>query len=410
MNKSLPGIIFTIFLFASAYLFPVAHAYATPNLQFTPTSVTAIQNTTFQVDVRINVDTNNTLASDVVINYASDDLEVISITNGGFFPQFNFAPVVATMHGAFEIHGYSTSGDSNITGTGSFAKIVFKGKKSSGSSAISITCTGGTDSTNILTTSGTNILSCTQINQVSVNYMDDEPSKPPSSPTPTLPAGTTPTSTSTPTPTQKPGTNTIPYCASISTDISIVQRIPQEITLSCSGVDSDGYINGAEFWFGDGTSQLISRNVGSPGTVTTTHTYTKAGLYKIECKVRDNNQIYSQLPDVCKKIITVQQKTVTPTPKKLADNSTNIFLTPTPQVISIIEETPEPTPEPEITPTIEEDTSEENTESPLRFLWILAGIIPAILIIRLFKHRRQTSPPMPTSPVSEPPQYPEPKF
>jgi hypothetical protein len=415
MNKPLPTIISAIVFCFFAYMFPVAHAYATPSIQFAPTSVSVLQNNTFQVDIQMNVDANNTLASDVIVQYAGSDLEAVSVTNGGFFPQFNFAPTIANANGTLELHGYSTAGDSNITGTGSFAKITFKAKKGSGSGAITITCTGETNNTNILTTAGTNILTCSQINQVGVSYTSGITPTLTSTPiptiTPTLPPNTTPTTTSTPTPTTAPGTNVTPYCASISTDITIATGVPKEISVSCSGVDPNGYINGAEFWFGDGTSQLVTRNVGSPGTVTTTHTYTSAGLYKLECKVRDNDQVYSPLPDVCKKILTIQQgKTTTPTPIKQKTVSVST-MSPTPQVISMIEETPEVTPFPETTPIPEETTTEENTGSPLRFLWILAGIIPAIVIVKLFQHKRRNrqTPPSEAPPI-ETTQYPQPKF
>jgi hypothetical protein len=416
MNKSLPSIISALVFCFFAYLFPVAHAYATPSLQFTPTTVSVLQNNTFQVDIQMNVDANNALASDVIVQYAGSDLEVLSVTTGGFFPQFNFAPTIANANGTLELHGYSTAGDSNITGAGSFAKISFKAKKGSGSSAITIACTGETNNTNILTTSGINILTCSQINLVGVNYSSGITPTLTSTPiptvTPTLPPNTTPTSTSTPTPTSAPGTNVVPYCASISTDITIATGVPKEISVSCSGVDPNGYINGAEFWFGDGTSQIVIRNVGSPGTVTTTHTYSTAGLYKLECKVRDNDQVYSSLPDVCKKILTIQQGKTTTTPTTIKQKTVSVsILSPTPQVISMIEDTPEVTPFPETTPIPVETAAEEQTASPLRFLWVLAGIIPAIVIIMLFQHKRRNrqNPPSVTPPV-ETPQYPQPKF
>jgi hypothetical protein len=405
MNKILPGIITTIAFCLFAFAFPTAHAYATPYLQFNPTSVTSVLNNTFQVDVRINVDSNNALASDAIINYAGTDFEIIAVTSGGFFPQFSFAPTTPSANGTLEIHGYTTDPASNITGTGSFAKIVFKAKKGSGSSVISFTCTGETNNTNILTTTGTNLLaSCTQINQISVNYTGDTVPTITSTIAPTLPPGETPSVT--PSPTTAPSSNTIPYCAGLSTDVTIATGIPKVITISCSGVDPGGYINGAEFWFGDGSSQVITKNVGSPGTVTTTHTYTKSGLYTLECKVRDNDQVYSSLPDVCRKILTIQKPVTTK-----ATPTTRTYVTPAPKVISIIEETPKPTIFPEVTAIPEETVTEEKTESPLRFLWVAAAIISLIFVIRFFS-RRQRNPPIPpiNPPTTDTPHYPEPKF
>ena len=126
MDSKLPVFIKTIVVCLLAYALPMAQAIAAPNLQLNPTGITAVQNNNFQEKIMINVDTNNVLSSDAIVNYAGADLDVVSVTNGGFFPQFSFSNDPS---GILEIHGYTTANNSTITGMGTLATIVFKAKK-----------------------------------------------------------------------------------------------------------------------------------------------------------------------------------------------------------------------------------------------------------------------------------------
>lgn len=383
MNKFLPKTILSFFLCLFAYAVPLTHAYATPNLLFSPTTVTAQQNGTFQITITLNADTNHVQSSDAIVSYAGADLNVTAVTNGGFFPDFNYANDTS---GLLEIHGYTT-GTSTLTGTGTLATITFKTKATQGSSAITMTCTGGTTNTNILSTTGQNILSCSQINQVGVSYESASPT-----PTPIQPPGAT--ATPTPTPAVGGGNNS-PICASMYADINSAVGEPQTITFTCTGVDTDGYVNAVEFTFGDGTNQLIEKNIGSPGSLTTTHTYTTIGALGASCRVRDNNGIYSTTPDICKKIITIKPKTV------VQASSEKGAVIGTPPVVAIISDTPEPTPEPTIPPI---------TETPVRqpmsgnsyIWWILGGAIALIVAFILLRRRSPPTPPQSIPPINPP--------
>src|SRR5690348_15540610 len=70
----------------------------------------------------------------------------------------------------------------------------------------------------------------------------------------------TPTQTPTHTPTPTPS-NSSPYCASLTSDITTANGTPQSVTFTCAGVDPGGLIMAAEFIFGDGTSQTVEKNV-----------------------------------------------------------------------------------------------------------------------------------------------------
>lgn len=371
-----------VFLVLLAYAFPSAHAYATPSVLFDPTSATVTQNATFQVTVKVNVDSNNVLSSDAIINFAGADLTVQSVTGGSFFPSFSSS---IDANGKVELHGYETAGNSSITGNGTLATIVFKGTKSSGSSALSFACTGGTTDTNILSSAGQNILSCSQLNTVSVSYAGSDVS-PTLTPTPTTPPGVTPTNTSTPTPTQVPGQNAIPTCVTLASDISVATS-PVTVTFTCSGVDSDGDITAASFDFGDGSSQTISKNVGSPGSLSTSHTYSTIGAVRASCLVRDNNQVWSPTTTNCQKIVTLNPAlSATPIPKSgstatLAKSNTG------PVVVALISDTPAPTMEPieTLTPTIA-----PAQKSGSGAIWWVIGVIALIGGFILLRRKKTT--------------------
>lgn len=120
--------------------------------------------------------------------------------------------------------------------------------------------------------------------------------------------------------------NTVPNCTGLTVNPS-TGGAPLSVTFTCSGVDTDGDITAAEFTFGDGQQQTIEKNVGSPGSESTTHTFTTNGTFNASCRVRDNNFAYTGSTSACQKTITVGGSggtTVASTPKPLT--------TPTPIV------------------------------------------------------------------------------
>lgn len=120
--------------------------------------------------------------------------------------------------------------------------------------------------------------------------------------TPTGATGT-PTNTPTATPTSPQG-NTTPECTNLT--LSPSTGIPPfDVTATCTGKDTDGDITAVEFTLPDGTTKLVEQNVGSPGSLTTAYNLAQNGTYTFSCRVRDNNFVFSSVPDVCKKTITL---------------------------------------------------------------------------------------------------------
>lgn len=385
MNNILPKILTSILLFVAS-LSLAGKAYAAPKLYFNPETIATTKDSQFTVTIGIDVESQQSFGADAVISYAGADLEVVNVASGNFFPQFNQANTTA---GTLELHSYFSSLYESRSGSGTFATITFKAKKDSGSSTISFTCGGSGTDTQILNTAGTNILTCSVLNTVAVTYAGTSPTGT-LTPTPTLPAGISPT------PTQIPGNNTVPVCASLAANVTSGVGTPLAITFTCSGVDPDGDITAAEFSFGDRTTHTVYKNVGSPGSLSTTHTYTTIGSLGATCRVRDNNQVWSSVSEGCKKIIQIS-----PAAKKIAATLTP-RISPAPVAADIIPETPSPTPWPELSPTQEpekpEDTSGKNPWVIVAILAVAGGII--LLLLRRKKSPPQAPPPPPSAPMT----------
>lgn len=380
MNKLLPTIITSLILCFTALTFPAAHAYAIPSLTFDKTSLSVAQDTTFTVTININVDTNAAQSSAATIQYAPADLDVVQVANANFFP--SLTQVNDATGGVLEITGYTTSA-AGVTANGGLATVTFKSKKGAGTSQITFACNGSYHDTNILTPAGNNILSCAQTNALGLTYTGGTAAN---TPTPTLAAGV-------PTPTPVQTNNTVPVCAGLSASTTSGVGSPLPVVFSCSGVDTDGYINAAYFDFGDGMTDTIEKNVGSPGVITTTHTYTTIGTLGASCKVRDNNQVWSQVPAVCKTIITIRPKPTVINNITYVTTQTNQTVTPTPQVVTLVYETPSPIASPTAIPS---ETPSRASQNGLGQFWWLIGSVAAIVIgAVIYMIRRPQAPPMP---------------
>lgn len=408
MNSKVFNLVAACIFCLAGLAFPRAVAYATPSLLFDKTSVSVLQNNTFTVTININTDTTAVRSSDVALLYAGADFDVTGVTGGKFFPSFTSANDPS---GRLELHGYTAYVGDSRTGTDTLATITFKAKKSTGSSTISFICSGSGQDTNIVTTAGQNILACTQVNQLGVSYLDG--STPIPTPTPTLAAGVTPTPT--PTPTQP---NTIPTCQTLASDTSLAVGAPLAVTFTCSGIDPDGYINAAEFTFGDGVTDTIYKNAGSPGSIQTTHTYTTIGTLGASCRIRDNNNVFSNSTNDCKRIIIIN-----PRPQNVAATSyysrviaaettasPTTATTPTPEQVAIVYETPTPA---VVSPTPTPQLAAAKISLGTIIWWVLGGLAVILGAILLFRKKgppptppptyMETPPAPPASPMPPPP-------
>lgn len=247
MQIKLPTIIQSIIFCLLALALPAAHAYAAPSYQFDKSTVTVATNGTFQLGITINAETNKVVLGDAVVTFSTSDLQVVSVSGGGYFKNFT-APISG---GQIEMHGSTTGPNDTVTGSGTFATITFKALKASGTSTVKFTCTGGTTDTDILTTTQ-NILSCSSLNTSTITFSGTSNN-----------SGGDANSSADPVNDNKGGSNTSPTCNSLTVNPSSGTS-PLNVTLSCSGTDTDGKILGANFNFGDGTSQNVQKDVGSP--------------------------------------------------------------------------------------------------------------------------------------------------
>ena len=136
--------------------------FAAPRIFFDPSSKSTTASTQFDINININTDSQDTFGAEAVISYSGNDLEVKSISNGGFFPDFNSAFDSSKI----VIRAYSSSPLDYKNGSGIVAKITFLAKTTTATTA-SFVCEGTSDS-QILSSTGTNILSCSSLNQFSL--------------------------------------------------------------------------------------------------------------------------------------------------------------------------------------------------------------------------------------------------
>lgn len=338
---------------------------AAPRLMLDPDVIKAQKGVSFDVKVQIDAGNENTFGSDATILFPFNDIELVNVNKGDFFRDFQYAN---NNDGRLELHGYFSSLNETKSGTGTFATLTFKSKPVSGGGALSFICTGSENDTQVINAQGQNILNCSSLNRLDLTYLPQT------------------TGTPTPTPTGIQGTNKDPVCTSLIVNPISSTYLPLNVSLTCTGRDDDGDITSAEFIFGDGQNQLITKNVGSPGSLSTSHTYTKAGSVTATCRLRDNNNKYSAANSSCNKTITLN---TTPTPT----GKTSTTPTPTTQIVNL-QTTPTPTETIYLSPTLSpvppvQDQNSGNDYSQAWLLLIAVWIIALILAFIYYRKRRR---------------------
>ncbi len=96
----------------------------------------------------------------------------------------------------------------------------------------------------------------------------------------------------------------LPVCTGLSASPTN-GTAPLAVSFIGSATDTDGEISLYEFIYGDGNVQRIERKSGSSGSVQIGHTYKSAGEYSALLRVRDNSGNVSQLSDICRVGMTV---------------------------------------------------------------------------------------------------------
>ncbi len=334
---------------------------AAGRIVLSPNTATMSLNTDTSIDINFNTATIavSSVAIRLKIPVASGDIQIVSVQPNTALPNWTF-PINAqsTENGNLIVDlvglntgltGYANNADTKFATVKIKAVSAFTGKAITFDTALTKIITKADASDIAGTLTGGTYTASSGGGGTTIT------------PTPTA----TPTPTPTPTPVQGGTSNTTPTCTSLSANPNSGTSRPLSVTLTCSGVDADGDITAAAFDFGDGSGDTIVKNVGSPGSITTTHIYNQIGSVAATCVVQDNNQVWSQANTACRQVISINPKsgggstyvppargpvaTATPTPIAMApiDETT---LTPTPEEIPLPTETPEPVVEPTSTP------------------------------------------------------------
>ncbi|MFH1827208.1 MAG: cohesin domain-containing protein [bacterium] len=145
-------------LLASSFV--SSNVYAA-KLYLSPSDKSVVKDSEFEINLVIDTEGTNVFGSETKILYPSDDIELKSVSNGGFFSNFS-SP---NSFGVIEIHGFFSASFQSESGQGNFAVLKFQAKKDSGSSSI----TFDRNVTQILDTNGINILSG-DLNQSNLTY------------------------------------------------------------------------------------------------------------------------------------------------------------------------------------------------------------------------------------------------
>lgn len=141
-------------------------------LYFDPSSKTTLQNTDFQINILVDTEDVSAFGADATISFPASDLAVKSVSNGGFFSDFSYSQ----SSGKLEIHGFFSTLYQAKNGTGTLANIVFTPAKNAGSDNVTFVCTGTGSDTEILSSTGDNILSCSSLNTLNLTYSTTESS------------------------------------------------------------------------------------------------------------------------------------------------------------------------------------------------------------------------------------------
>jgi len=155
---------------------------------------------TKQVQLNIDAETASLDSAQAIIKFDSTRVEVTNIASGTYFDNVTTDTTVA---GEIAISGTLTAGHiGGVTGTGVVATLTISPKVSSGTIALNIDCDATDPNTSqILNTLGSDVITCTKIVDASYTFSSDDPD-----PTNTPQPG----ATSTPSPTTDPNQPSLP--------------------------------------------------------------------------------------------------------------------------------------------------------------------------------------------------------
>lgn len=170
---------FVLILGALCLLFAPLTKAAT--LEFAPATGSYTTNTPFNVEIKVDTDSQDTQSTDAVIEFDTAFLSVENVTYGSFYPTV----LHSIQDNKLYISGVVDDAASVKNGTGTLATVSFKGLKA-GTATLRFLCeTGRTDDSNVSKndTDATDLLVCTSLTQASYTLSGD--------PVTTNPDGTT---------------------------------------------------------------------------------------------------------------------------------------------------------------------------------------------------------------------------
>lgn len=113
INKITKSIVTALFLFLVSGIFAI-NASAAPKLFFDPSPVTLPSGVDTEIKLQIDAESNSVFGADAVVNFPSADITITSVTTGGYFSDFSYAP----SSGKLEIHGFFGNSFDSKSGAG----------------------------------------------------------------------------------------------------------------------------------------------------------------------------------------------------------------------------------------------------------------------------------------------------
>lgn len=153
-------------LFFVASSFVSGQVIAAPRLFLDPTSKTVVIGNDVQLDLKIDVGTDQAFGADAVLFLPGTDVTVKSVSKGDFFTDFSFAQSGSSL----EIHGYFATQFQTKTGSGTFATIILTAARAAGTGTVGFSCSGNGADTDIINGAGNNILSCANLNDSVITF------------------------------------------------------------------------------------------------------------------------------------------------------------------------------------------------------------------------------------------------
>ncbi len=142
--------------------------FATAKLEFHETVIPTALGQTSDAFIMIDTGENETLGTDIYVTYNPSDITVTAVDSSGFFPEFVVQHNAAT--GKISIHSYVNTAQQVASGNGAVGVISFVPKKQTGTGALTMTCNSSSTATIVLNTQQQNILPCSQIRNVALDF------------------------------------------------------------------------------------------------------------------------------------------------------------------------------------------------------------------------------------------------